>query len=181
MDGHKADAGQQEGMSHLDKDLEQHVEAEVDDIQQMLLKAGIDALIAWIKSKLRSRSTRTADPAEPAEEVAIADLDQERDALLEGQVDEAAWKLYEREVRAILALIEIRRNNLNLLESQRAQWGDALVPPIIVNGIRTETSELDALAGRLQSLLQAILGRPLPEGFTEALATPSGDGPAQLL
>ena len=78
----------------MDKDLEQHVEAEVDDIQQILVKAGIDALISWIKSKLRSRSTRSAAPAEPAEEAAIAELDQERDALLEHQVDEAAWKLY---------------------------------------------------------------------------------------
>ena len=153
----------------------------MDDIQQILVKAGIDALISWIKSKLRSRSTRSAAPAEPAEEAAIAELDQERDALLEHQVDEAAWKLYEREVRAVLALIEIRRNNLNLLEIQRAQWGDALVPPIIVNGIRTEMSELDALADRLKSLLQAILGRPLPAGFTEALAVPSDDGPTQLL
>jgi hypothetical protein len=166
----------------LDKDVEQYVEAEVDDVQQMLLRAGIDALAGWIKSKLRQRSRRKADAlaAEREDETAIAELDQEREALLQGQVDEAAWKLYEREVRAVLELIEIRRNNLNLLENQRAQWGDALVPPVIVNGIRNETNELDALAARLQSLLQLIIGRPLPAAFTEALAAPSGDGPAEL-
>ncbi len=166
----------------MNKDLEPYVEAEVDEVQQMLVRAGIDALVDWIKSKLRERSRNKTNTnvAERDQEAAIAQLDEEREVLLQAQVDEAALKLYEREVRAVLALIEIRRNNLHLLENQRAQWGDALVPPIIVNSIRTETSELDTLAVRLQSLLQAIIGRSLPAGFTEALTTPSGDDTAEL-
>jgi hypothetical protein len=144
----------------------------VDDIEVALLRAGIDTLIDWIRSKWRSRPKSAQIGSRPVrgdQEITV-ELGRDKEAILAGEVSDAALHLYSGEIRAVLSQMEIRRENISLLESQRAQWGEALVPPVIVNSIRSENRELDSLARRLQSLLQAILGQPLPESFRGYLA-----------
>jgi hypothetical protein len=148
-----------------------------DEIEQALLRAGIDALADWIRSKWRRRpqEKRAGQQMPQSEQQVAIKLDEDKEAILADKVNATALHLYAGEVRAVLSQIEIRRNNVNLLETQRAQWGDALVPPVIVNSIRAENRELDALAHRLQSLLQTILGQPLPESFSSYLAVSADD------
>lgn len=149
----------------------------MDEIEQALLRAGIDTLIDWIRSKLhrRSREKRTGQQSARSEQQVAIELDEEKEAILSGEVNSASLHLYSGEVSAVLSQMEIRRNNISLLESQRAQWGEALVPPVIMNGIRAENRELDALASRLQSLLQMILGQQLPETLSGYLAISADD------
>jgi hypothetical protein len=151
--------------------------AAVDEVEQALLRAAIDTLIDWIRSKWHRRSQRKqVDQQTTRNEQQVAiELSEEKEAILAGKVNAAALHLYSGEVSAVLSQIEIRRNNINLLESQRAQWGEALVPAVIMNSIRAESRELDTLVHRLQSLLQAILGQPLPGSFDNYLAISADD------
>jgi len=53
--------------------------------------------------------------------------------LLASKVDEILWQNNEQELQHLVRLYDTYSRNYYLAREQYAKWGDALVPPIIVN------------------------------------------------
>lgn len=134
----------------------------MDDLERTLLTKAIDLFAEWARSRWRERRMREETSAGDSEDIMVAKLDEaSRDALLSG-ISQALLSQHEAEIASVVERLEIRRANLQHLEEQRARWGEALVPPIIVNSIRDEEGAVDELAARLGQLLAIVSSHSLP-------------------
>lgn len=143
----------------------------MDDFERTVLTKGIDLLADWIGSRWRRRSAPDDDnDSAPTDELADGPRGErfDRDALL-SSVSQALLRQHQRELESVIERLEIHRSNLQHLEGQRARWGEALVPPIIVNGIRDEQAAVAQRAQRLAELLNAVTGQGLPDALRPEL------------
>ena len=82
--------------------------------------------------------------------------------LLASKVDEVLWWNHEREVEHLVRLLDIYSRNYYLAREQYAKWGDALVPPIIVNNLsESENSMLETIR-RLEEVLSKVYQKEIP-------------------
>ena len=82
--------------------------------------------------------------------------------LITSKIDELLWQHHEQEVQHLVRLWETYSRNYYLAREQYAKWGDALVPPIIVNNLRdAENSMIDTLK-RLEDVLSKVYKKDLP-------------------
>ena len=76
--------------------------------------------------------------------------------LLNTKIDEILWQNHEADVRHLVKLLETYSNNYQLAQQQYAQWGSALVPPIIVHNLtESENAMLETLK-RLEAVLSKV-------------------------
>ena len=80
---------------------------------------------------------------------------------LEHQISATLWKDMEADVSHLVALLEIHTRNYHLAKTQYAQWGSALVPPIILYNLIEEEEAVDTTVKRLQALLTKAYAKPL--------------------
>ena len=93
---------------------------------------------------------------EPEKEIEI------KQDLLASRVDEVLWQNHEQEIQHLVRLLETYSRNYHLAREQYAKWGDALVPPIIVNNLAdAENSMIDTLK-RLELVLSKVYKKDIP-------------------
>ena len=107
----------------------------------------------------------SAEIAETPQEVAVREPEKEieiKQDLLASKVDEIVWKNHEQEVQHLVRLLETYSRNYHLAREQHAKWGDALVPPIIVNNLAdSENSMIDTIK-RLEAVLSKVYKKDIP-------------------
>ncbi len=81
-----------------------------------------------------------------------------KEAALRSPIDETAWADSEANVRHLLTLLEIHTRNYQLAKQQYAQWGSALVPPIITHNLAEAENAIATTTKELQSVLSKVYG-----------------------
>jgi hypothetical protein len=81
-----------------------------------------------------------------------------RDELMRREIDRAMLERNEGEIRHLLTLQETHTKNYRLAREQYAQWGDALVPPIIVNNLEHEEQALADVMNKLRTKVGEVYG-----------------------
>ena len=113
----------------------------------------------------RLESLPSAEPVETPRDVAVREPEKEielKQDLLASKVDEILWKNHEQEVQHLVRLLETYSRNYHLAREQYAKWGDALVPPIIVNNLAdSENSMIDTIR-RLEAVLSKVYKKDIP-------------------
>jgi hypothetical protein len=113
----------------------------------------------------RLESLPPAETVETHQEVAVREPEKEieiKQDLLASEVDEIMWKNHEQEVQHLVRLLETYSRNYHLAREQYAKWGDALVPPIIVNNLAdSENSMIDTIK-RLETVLSKVYKKDIP-------------------
>ncbi|HEX5839227.1 MAG TPA: hypothetical protein VFY26_15425 [Anaerolineales bacterium] len=106
-----------------------------------------------------------AETTEIPQDVAVREPEKEieiKQDLLASKVDEIVWKNHEQEVQHLVRLLETYSRNYHLAREQYAKWGDALVPPIIVNNLAdSENSMIDTIK-RLEMVLSKVYKKDIP-------------------
>jgi hypothetical protein len=82
--------------------------------------------------------------------------------LLASKVDEILWHNNEQELQHLVRLYDTYSRNYYLAREQYAKWGDALVPPIIVNNLRDAENSMAETIKRLETVLSKIYKKDLP-------------------
>ena len=82
--------------------------------------------------------------------------------LLASKVDEILWHNNEQELQHLVRLYDTYSRNYYLAREQYAKWGDALVPPIIVNNLREAENSMIETIQRLEKVLSKIYKKELP-------------------
>ncbi len=82
--------------------------------------------------------------------------------LLASKVDEILWQNHEQELQHLVRLLETYSRNYYLAREQYAKWGDALVPPIIVNNLREAENSMIETIQRLEAVLSKIYKKEIP-------------------
>ena len=95
-------------------------------------------------------------PREPEKEAEI------KHDLLASKVDEILWQNHERELQHLVRLLETYSRNYHLATEQYAKWGDALVPPIIVNNLRGAENSMIETIKRLEVVLSKVYKKDIP-------------------
>jgi hypothetical protein len=107
----------------------------------------------------------SAETPETPTEMAVREPEKEieiKQDLLASKVDEILWKNHEQEVHHLVRLLETYSRNYHLAREQYAKWGDALVPPIIVNNLAdAENSMMDTIK-RLETVLAKVYKKDIP-------------------
>ena len=101
-------------------------------------------------------SPKQVAPREPEKEIEI-----KRD-LLASKVDEIVWRNHEQEVQHLVRLLETYSRNYHLAREQYAKWGDALVPPIIVNNLMDAENSMIETIKRLEGVLSRVYNKNIP-------------------
>ena len=81
--------------------------------------------------------------------------------LLNSKVDEILWRNHEEEVQHLVRLLETYSRNYHLASEQYAKWGDALVPPIIVNNLRESEKSMIETIKRLEVVLSKVYNKDI--------------------
>ena len=93
------------------------------------------------------------------ETLASTDSVQSREDMLHQKISEAAWSAREKEIEHLLSLAEIHSRNYRLATEQYARWGEALVPPIIVNNLEEAENSVADTMRKLQAALNKVSGK----------------------
>jgi hypothetical protein len=137
----------------------------------ILIKA-VDFLFDECKKIMdERREKRKPAKTEPPQPVsAPAEVVQTKESVLRLPIRPEAWTQTEKQVNHLMTLLEIHQDNRRLLSKQAAQWGEALVPPIIVNSLRNEETKILEIGAELQTLLSEVYAQKVqaipPEDLT---------------
>lgn len=88
--------------------------------------------------------------------------------LLKLPVADGAWIQYEQELAHTLHLMEIYARNYRLAQTQVAKWGEALVPPIVLNNLNEAENGLAMTQRRAQEILTKLYERPVDIGADDS-------------
>lgn len=110
------------------------------------------------RRKLKDASAQSGGQ-EPETESALPEPEREKEVkqgLLASKIDDILWRTHEAEIQHLVRLLETYSRNYHLAKEQYAKWGDALVPPIIVNNMtEAEKSMLETIE-RLEHVLSKV-------------------------
>jgi hypothetical protein len=82
--------------------------------------------------------------------------------LLASKVDEILWHNNEQELQHLVRLYDTYSRNYYLAREQYAKWGDALVPPIILNNLREAENSMVETLRRMEAVLSKIYKKDIP-------------------
>lgn len=145
----------------------------IDPIQLPILMKAIEFVFDEGRRILEERRERrkrleplpSAETAGKPQDVAVRKPEKEieiKQDLLASRVDEILWQNHEKEVQHLVRLLETYSRNYHLAREQYAKWGDALVPPIIVNNLAdSENSMIDTIK-RLETVLSKVYKKDIP-------------------
>jgi hypothetical protein len=110
------------------------------------------------RRKLENNPTRDDTP-EPAGEVVPSAAAEEKivkQSLLDSKIDEILWQNHQLETQHLVKLLETYSRNYYLAKEQYAKWGDALVPPIIVNNLQDAETSMIETVKKLEIVLSKV-------------------------
>ena len=145
----------------------------IDPTQLPILLKAIDFVFDEGRKILEERRERRkmqdslpkSEEKEPPREIAVREPKQEveiKQDLLASKVDEILWQNHEQELQHLVRLLETYSRNYHLAREQRAKWGDALVPPIIVNNLRDAENSMIETIKRLEVILSKVYSKDIP-------------------
>ena len=145
----------------------------LDPIQLPLLMKAIDFVFDEGRKILEERRERRRlqdaalqnEAAEPAADIVPTEPEKAVEAkqdLLASKVDEIVWQNHEQEIQHLVRLLETYSRNYYLAKEQYAKWGDALVPPIIVNNLRDSENSMIETIKRLETVLSKVYRKDIP-------------------
>ena len=116
------------------------------------------------RRKLQDQPPTSAEKPSPAD---IVPLEPEKaveikQGLLASKVDDILWHNNEQELQHLVRLYDTYSRNYHLAREQYAKWGDALVPPIIVNNLRDAENSMAETIKRLETVLSKIYKKDIP-------------------
>ena len=98
------------------------------------------------------------DP-EPAKEVVPLEpekINEIKQDLISSKIDELLWRNYQREIESLVTQLEKHTQNYYTLKEQEAEWGTALIPPVIASQIRTKENAIIETRQRLETALSKV-------------------------
>jgi len=111
------------------------------------------------RERRRKQDNLPIEPADPSKDIVPhqpqADNASKQD-LLESKVDEFLWHNHEQELQHLVRLLQTYSGNYHLAREQYAKWGDALVPPIIVNNLKDSENSMIETLKRLETVLSKV-------------------------
>lgn len=140
----------------------------IDPTQLPILMKAIDFVFEEGRKILEERRERRRKQNElPKSEEKAAPLSTEKAVaikqnLLRSKIDELLWQNNEQEVQHLVRLLETYSRNYYLAREQYAKWGDALVPPIIVNNLHDAENSMIETTSRLEAVLSRIYQKDMP-------------------
>ena len=106
-----------------------------------------------------SDSTPTSENQEPAQEIAPVQVQENNEIkqdLITSKIDEILWQHHELEVQHLVKMLEKHTKNYYILKEQAAQWGSALVPPVILLQIEEKENSIMETRKQLEIVLSKI-------------------------
>jgi hypothetical protein len=112
-----------------------------------------------------SDSTPTSENQEPAREmtpIQIQEKNEIKQDLITSKIDEILWQNHELEIQHLVKMLEKHTKNYYILKEQAAQWGSALVPPVIM----LQIEERENLIMETRKQLEIILSKVYKKDIT---------------
>jgi hypothetical protein len=106
-----------------------------------------------------SDSTPTSENQEPAKEITPVQVQENNEIkqdLITSKIDEILWQNHELEVQHLVKMLEKHTKNYYILKEQAAQWGSALVPPVILLQIEEKVNSIMETRKQLEIVLSKI-------------------------
>ncbi len=106
-----------------------------------------------------SDSAPTSENQEPAKEmtpVQIQEKNEIKQDLITSKIDEILWQTHELEIQHLVKMLEKHTKNYYILKEQAAQWGSALVPPVILLQIEEKGNSIMETRKQLEIVLSKI-------------------------
>jgi len=106
-----------------------------------------------------SASTPTSENQGPDKEIAPAEIQQQNEIkqdLLASKIDEILWQNHELEIQHLVRMLEKHTKNYYILKEQAAQWGSALVPPVIMLQIEERENSIMETRKQLEIVLSKV-------------------------
>ena len=116
------------------------------------------------RERRKRQESNSKVESEPSKEITLAESENAsaiKQELLASKVDESLWQNHEQEIQHLVRLLEIYSRNYHLASEQYAKWGDALVPPIIVNNLRESENSMIETLKRLEIVLSKVYKKDL--------------------
>jgi hypothetical protein len=110
-------------------------------------------------------SIQTGENQEPAREIAPTEIQEKNEIkqdLITSKIDEILWQNHELEVQHLVKMLEKHTKNYYILKEQAAQWGSALVPPVIM----LQIEERENLIMETRKQLEIILSKVYKKDIT---------------
>ena len=139
----------------------------IDPAQLPLLMKAVDFVFDEGRKILEERRERRklndhpseSESHEPAKEVvSLPPENQEvvKQDLLTSKIDEIPWQNNEEEIKHLVRLLDKYSVNYRLAKEQYAQWGSALVPPIIVHNMTEAENKMIETLKQLEVILSKV-------------------------
>ena len=88
-----------------------------------------------------------------------ADLILSKEDAKKDKINESLWLKSEEKVKHLTTLLEIYSKNYYLASEQKALWGNALVPPIVIHNLDEAEKSLTYIIKQLEAILSEIYGK----------------------
>lgn len=139
----------------------------IDPVQLPILLKAIDFVfdeghkILEERRERRKQNNNALKVEDPEPEKEIISLEPEKTAeikqdLISSKIDELLWKNNQREIESLVRQLEKHTQNYYILKEQEAEWGSALVPPVIVSQIRAKEDSILETRQRLETVLAKV-------------------------
>ena len=140
----------------------------IDPVQLPLLMKAIDFVFEEGRKILEERREQRkmsnvppdkSEDIEPAAEIVLPDPEGDkgiRQELLTSKIDDLMWQNHQLEIEHLVRLMETYSRNYYLAKEQSAQWGNALVPPIIVHNMRDAENSMIETIKQLEIVLSKV-------------------------
>ena len=145
----------------------------IDPIQLPILMKAIDFVFDEGRKILEERRERrkTQDTSvkgekeESVKEITILELEKGNEIkqdLLASKVDEILWQNHELEIQHLVKMLEKHTKFYYMIKEQSAQWGSALVPPVIM----LQIEERENLIMETRKQLEIVLSKVYKKSIT---------------
>lgn len=137
----------------------------IDPTQLPILLKAIDFVFDEGRKILEERRERrrlndtSPKDAPPPADLRLPEPEKEKEIkqdLLASRIDEILWQNHELEVQHLVRLLETYSRNYYLAKEQYARWGNALVPPIIVNNLKDAENSMIETIRQLEMTLSKV-------------------------
>lgn len=114
------------------------------------------------KKEAKVDSTEVKEPEKlPSEDAKGKNIISSKDAALTQKIEKSKWIDSEAKVKHLMDLLKIQTRNYYHAKEQYAQWGNALVPQIIIHNLSESENELAKTLSALQTELGKVYGKEI--------------------
>lgn len=115
-----------------------------------------------LEESRKRRQAETEDKEEGFEKTVLpSEAITSKDDAVQVKISEAIWRDSEKQIEHLLSLLEIHTRNYRLAQEKYAQWGSALVPPVIVNELVNSENEIAKITQELKTSVSGVFKKPV--------------------